>query len=262
MSGNYYVSSTLHGVNGVSFQGAAQAITYRELLDRDDVPGDFEELSVTFIDAEQNVIRRVVLPYGSDLSKLEYPELKAGEGDYVNWSGLSGNRLEGNLILEASENTNVTILSGSQQGSEKPVILAKGTFKEDAWIEIQDYAGKAPENAPLGSVCHFYRVILKNTDLKEGETTPVRILREEQGNATVYWLDHGKWTKLPSKSLGSYEEVEMLGTEGIFCIATLQKETPWAAILIISGLTIVIVLLLVVIRRLVKGQRKKEKPIY
>lgn len=259
MSENYYVSSSLYGVNGVSYQGAAQGVTYRELLDMGDVPAAFEELTITFIDSDQNFIRKLVLPYGADLSKLEYPDLKAGSGDYVNWSGLVGDRMEGNLVLEASENENVTILSGIREGEAKPVVLAKGTFKEEAGIRVEAYNGPAPEGIPLGSVCHYWRVTLENTSLDETAVTKVRLLREEEGKATVFRLDDGKWTKLDAKSLGSYEEVEMQGTDAVFCVATLDRQISWGVIAVIAGLSLVILCMLFVILHLVKKQRKQKR---
>lgn len=259
MTGNYYCSSSLYGINGVSYAGAAQAVTYGELLAMEGVPQAFGELSVTFLDADQNLIQKTVLPYGTKLSALEYPELKTQSGEYMEWEGLIGTVLEGNLVLQASEMTNVTILSGLQQGKEKPVALAEGTFTEEAKIQIEDYVGKTPEEAPVGSICHFYKVTLENTSLGEDAVTRVRLLREEEGDATVYRLDNGKWVKAKSKTLGSYEETEMHGTEAIFCVSTLKKEINWGMIIVIAVMTVVILVLLAVILKLIKKQKKQKE---
>ncbi len=259
MSGNYYCSSSLYGINGVSYAGVAQGVTYGELLAMENVPEAFSELSVTFLDADQNLISRKSLPYGTELSKLEYPDVKTPSGEYMEWKGLVGTRLEGNLVLQATEVTNVTILSGLQQGKEKPVALAEGTFTEEAKILIEDYSGAAPEEAPVGSVCHFYKVTLQNTNLGEEAVTRVRLLREEEGKASVYRLENGKWVKQSSKSLGSYEETEMRGTEGCFCVCTVRKEINWGTLLVIAALTLVILILLLVIVKLMKKQKKQKE---
>ncbi len=177
----------------------------------------------------------------------------------MEWEGMVGTRLEGNLVLQATEMTNVTILSGLQQGKEKPVALAEGTFTEEAKILIEDYSATAPEEAPVGSVCHFYKVTLKNTDLGEEAVTRVRLLREEEGKASVYRLENGKWVKQSSKSLGSYEETEMRGTEGCFCVCTVHREINWGTLLVIAALTLVILILLLVILKLVKKQKKQRE---
>ena len=167
--------------------------------------------------------------------------------------------MEGNLVLEASENENVTILSGIREGEAKPVVLAKGTFKEEAGIRVEAYNGPAPEGIPLGSVCHYWRVTLENTSLDETAVTKVRLLREEEGKATVFRLDDGKWTKLDAKSLGSYEEVEMQGTDAVFCVATLDRQVSWGVIAVIAGLSLVIICMLFVILHLVKKQRRQKR---
>lgn len=256
MTDNYYCSSSLYGINGISYAGTAQGVTYQELLAMENVPESFSELSVTFIDADQNLIRRTVLPYGTKLADLEYPDLKTQSGEYMEWQGLVGSVLEGNLVLQATEMTNVTILSGVQQGKDKPIVLAEGTFTEEAKLRIEDYNAAAPEDAPVGSICHFYKVTLENAALEDDTVTRVRLLREEEGEATVFRLDQGKWTKVASKTLGSYEEAEMRGTEAIFCVCTLKKEIHWSMIIVVAILTVVILFLLTVIISLMKKQKK------
>lgn len=259
MSGNYYCSSKLYGVNGVSSSGVAQAVTYQELLALPHASDVFSELTVSFIDADQNLIKKIILPYGTDLSTLQYPDIKTARGEYMEWYGLPGTVMEGNLVLQASEMTNVTILSGVQEGKNKPVALAEGTFTEEASIHIEDYAGSVPEEAPVGSICHFYHVTLENTTLGDAAVTRVRLLREEDGVAHVFRLDDGKWTKLNTKTLGSYEEVQMHGTEAVFCVAVLKKEINWGMIILIVLLVLVIFILLVVIFKLIKRQKKLKQ---
>lgn len=259
MAGNYYCNSSLYGINGVSLSGVAQAVSYQEMLSLENVPEAFSELGVTFIDADQNVLSRTELPYGTELSRLEYPEVKTASGEYMEWKGLTGKVLEGNLILQATEMTNVTILSGGQEGKNKPVALAEGTFTEEAMIHVEDYVGTAPADAPVGSICHFYKVWLENTELGGDTVTRVRLLRETEGKASVYRLDNGKWIKLTSKPMGSYEETQMQGTEAVFCVCVLKKQIDWTMILIVAALVVVIVGLLIVILELILKQRRRQK---
>lgn len=256
MTGNYYCSSYLYGINGTSTSGVAQAVTYQELLALDKVPEAFSELSVSFIDADQNLIQRVSLPYGYDLTKLEYPKVKTDNGEYMEWSGLQGEKLEGNLVLQAREMTLVTILSGEAQEKKRPIVLAEGTFTEKAKITVKEYAGSLPDNLPEGSVWHCYKVELENASLMPETVTRVRLLCEEEGDTFLYRLDGGKWVKLEIKKIGSYAETQMLGTEGVFCICTMEKSL---STVLLIGIVCAILLLLVLVVVITIGANRHKK---
>ena len=258
MSGNYYCSSSLYGINGVSSSGVAQSVTYQELLALDNVPEAFSELTVTFIDTDQNLIDRITLPYGYDLAQLAYPEVKTESGEYMEWSGLQGEKLEGNLILQTREMDLVTILSGDLVQKNKSVVLAEGNFTERAKVHAEDYVGKLPDNLPANCICHCYKVVLENATLDVGDVTRVRLLCEEEGETTIYRLDGDRWTKLGTKRIGSYEEAQMFGTQAIFCICTVEKKlSVYLLIIMGSCVTIVLTLLGILLGR--KRRRQKSR---
>lgn len=255
ISGNYYVSSKLYGINGVSYMGVAEPLTYEELLAREDVPTEFHRLTVTFIDGEENPIQSLELPYGADLTKLQYPHVAADSGDYMEWEGIEGDILEGNLVIQAVVTSNVTILSSNRGDGGRPLALAEGTFTETAVIRTEEYRGQLPGDVPVGAVCHAYQVILENTELEEDDTTRVRLYNVEGGHATVYRLEGDGWTRVTSKTVGSYEEVEMVGARSVFCVATVEKEQPILWILVTAALALVVLILAG--RPIIDKRRKK-----
>lgn len=254
---NYYVSSTLYGINGVSYMGVAEPITYVQMLTKEKANSSFDHLTITFIDEEEEVIKQTVVPYGADLCAIEYPNVKSPSGDYMEWTGLSGDTMEGNLVLQTVTTSNVTILSSAQKNEKKSVALAEGVFTEEATISVEEYTGSLPAEVPVGSICHGYHVSLEQTDLKASDVTRIRLYNTEKGKLSVYRLNEAGWEKLDSKKLGSYVEVEMLGTEGIFCVAALDKSIDYVMVI---GITVLCTLLLCgMVLYLRKQKRNKQK---
>jgi len=257
MEGNYYVSTKLYGINGVSYVGVAEPVSYQTLLTMENVPNAFWELTVTFLDTQENVVQASILPYGFELANLEYPSLKTDSGDYMEWEGFDGSTLEGNIVIQAVETSIVTVLSGEKNENQKAMVLASGTFTESSSVHIEEYAGKLPSNLAEGAKVHAYRVTMEKTGLEEDAVTKIRLLNIEQGTTTVYRLDQNKWRALNSKSMGSYEEVEMLGNEGVFCLVTEEEKTNWTAIGLAGGGGVVLALAAFVVVISKKKKRKK-----
>ncbi|MEC4630089.1 hypothetical protein VSS86_20410, partial [Bacillus safensis] len=48
VTGNFYVDNGVHGIDGISYTGVAQPISYEDLLDVKGLPAGFRQLKVTF----------------------------------------------------------------------------------------------------------------------------------------------------------------------------------------------------------------------
>lgn len=219
---NYYVGDSLYGINGVSYKSCAEAISYEELMEREDVPELFANLNVTFLDEQEQVVCTRQLPYGSDLALLEYPDLGADHGDYMEWEGLIGEALECNLVLQAVETANVTTLASTETEAGKPLALVSGVFTRKALLHAEYYTGPLPGEAE-GFEAYAYTVRGEYASLNGNSVTPIRLYRPGKGKVTVYGLRNGRWEKLPSHAIGSYEEVELIGEEGTFCLVYIKE---------------------------------------
>ncbi|MBP5223476.1 MAG: hypothetical protein J6Z35_10005, partial [Lachnospiraceae bacterium] len=254
---NYYVSSEYYGINGVSYVGAAEPVTYEKLLEKAADSSIFQHLYVTFIDADEKIIQKREMEYGADLQYLQYPDVYTPDGDYMEWEGFSGKRMEGNIVIQAVSTSNVTILSGKNGQGSKPIALAAGVFTEAAQIRVSEYQGELPAEEEPGEVCHAYRITLENTDLDKDSVSRIRLLREEPGKALIYRMEQGEWVKTESKSLGSYEEVEMKGTIGIYCIVTNTRDK---SLIPVIGISLAGVLAITFIISKIKAKNEAKKP--
>ena len=259
---NYYVSSRLYGINGVSYVGVAEPVTYEEMLTMQDVPAAFRQLEAVFVDADNNVVKRESIQYGESMESLEYPVIMTQAGDYIEWEGLEGDAIEGNLVIKAVPTSNVTILSSEEKRGNKSIALAEGVFTEAAYITAQglelSQIDALPEDAPVGSVCHIYQIDLKSTGLADEDVTRVRLLNEEGMKAVVYRQTADGWQRLDAKEVGSYTEVKMIGTEETFCIASYEKDSNVWMYVLIGGCVAVIGVLGAVIVRMKKKMPQKN----
>lgn len=258
---NYYVSSRLFGINGVSYVGVAEPITYEELVERPETNLAFRHMEAIFVDADDNVVKRENIKYGERLENLKYPVLQTEAGDYIEWEGLEGDVIEGNLVIKAVTTANVTILSSEEKAGNKSLALAEGIFTESAYISAEALDSSEvealPADAPVGSECHVYRITLKSTGLADEDVTRLRLLNEEGRKAVIYrQTENNGWQKLDSKKAGSYTEVEMIGTENIFCIASYEKESNLWIVILVGGCIAVIVVLGAIIVKLKKEKRE------
>lgn len=227
LSGNRFVSSALGGVDGISYQDAAQPVSYESLLASGSLPSAFTHLEVVFVDEDGQVLRRTELPYGADLTSLEYPQLALADNSYADWEQPATATMEGSIILRAGAAANVTILSSREKLLGKALALAEGVFTQEAALTAADSGEAPPAGLPENASAHVRTLTLENTGLSGSSALRVRLLQEDSGTATVFALRDGVWEELPSETVGQYLQVEMTGAEQTFCIVTQPPVDRW-----------------------------------
>lgn len=253
---NYFVSSTLYGIDGISYAGIAEPITYEALLAVPDIPEDFSHLQILFVDGNGKVVQRMEMEYGADLSDLEYPLLAAEDGSYTDWQGQVGSRMEGNIILRSEDISNVTILSSPEKVSGRSIALAEGAFTENAEIHVTAAGIEPPEALKEGSTSAVYTVTLEHTGLSGESITRVRLLGDEERKVIIYALSEGQWQEQPAKQIGRYMEVSMTGTEATFCVVT-QAQNSLVTYLII-GITLMAAVIVITIISMYRKHKKAK----
>ena len=158
VSGNRYSCSTLGGVNGFSFAGQAEPVTYEELLRLSDA-ALFRTVTVT-LRAEGETLEVREVPFGGRIGTL--PTLPDKEGQQWQWDEEASQPMYHGTTVEGRYVRPITTLS---TGEEVPLFLAQGVFRQGqkllvretepilaaiegqsvpiAWtVSVTDYAGK------------------------------------------------------------------------------------------------------------------------
>ena len=135
---NLYVSGRPAGVDDVARVGQATPVEAQELLDMEDVPGDFDSLTLRFV-VEGRTIQTLTLPFGGSVSELPHVENK--DEKYWKWDEFDREHIYHSMRIEGKYYApNTTIDSGE----EPPKFLVEGLFYQGQRLLVADYAPELP----------------------------------------------------------------------------------------------------------------------
>ncbi len=226
ISGNYYCSSKLFGIDGVSYENIAEPVTYEELIAMKNAAKDFSDLKIVFMNPDGNIVREYDCEYGQSLSDISYPQFATPEGRYISWKGAVTDTAEGNVVMHAEITDNISILASTEKINGKAAALAQGAFTEKSELIAEtltlNESGLTESGIKIeeGSFVKVYRAELKGTRLKDDSTTKLRLYDGQEYSAKAYVLDGDSWKEIPSKRIGRYVEVEMTGTKAVVLIVS------------------------------------------
>ena len=212
LTDNCFVSDTLGGVDGISYTGQAEPVTYGNLLDLG-APTEFSSFTLTFM-ADDVEVKQVPFAYGKGIQEEDIPAVPEKEGFYGAWEEFDRTALTFDDTIEAVYTPWVTTLS-----DEEGTILAEGTFAPETALEVSAEQGETP--AAKGAV------LLHQSVRVDGGTpfTALRVLRPEGTRRVELWCrtEQGPWRQLTCTKEGSYLRAELeaeaaelclIGTEG------------------------------------------------
>ena len=242
VSGNRFVSDTLGGIDGVSYAGKAEPVTYETLLQMEGIPQDFSSFTLTFTANGKNVAT-VPFTYGQALSDL--PEVPEREGYYGSWEPFDAARLTADDTIEAVYVPWVTTLA-----SEDGTILAEGQFSPNTALRTQ----AVQEQPPAADLQVFGQWSVSTSD--GTPFTALRIAGPEDAQRVTVWrqTDRGTWEKLTSTKAGSYLRVELDADSAVICLT----EASWnpMVLIVLAAILAACLLVLLIIRRLGRKRRR------
>lgn len=275
VTGNYYVSDRVHGIDNIGYVGVAEPITYEELLSVEQLPEQFSHLKVIYR-VDDIYLGSEEVGYGEQLNRLNFPQIPAKEGCYGVWPDVSDCRMGGIFVVQGSYKNNVTVVqSGGNAEAEaaadtvesagesqwnRPYALIENVFTEEAVLTAK-VSDRTPPAQAAKSQCVVYEVTLENGGIGETDTFALRILNPYE-EALVYGYREGAWTECASKSRGQYLQVEMTGAQQYFCVV--EATSDRGLILFVAAAAAAVIFVLAVLlrkgaaRRRLRQQKKEE----
>lgn len=267
---NFFVSNKLGGIDEVSYSGIAEALTYEELLQKG-VPSQFRHLQLTFI-SDGNVIERMEVEYGKELSQIEFPDAPRTEGNYGKWPDVTDMTMDSNITLEAEYYDNITTLSSTEtvipakqdsgEGLNKPYAYIDGIYTDDAVLnvlheELDAHETKARVGKNADSV--IYEITVDGGNLSDGTISKIRIYNPYENVKTVMEKTNanGDWEEIGYKEYGNYIQINMTGNDGIYCIVSNDGSYVWIAC--IAGGAAAVLLGIIIMRRRARKVSKLHK---
>lgn len=213
LSGNRFVSETLGGVDGISYAGKAEPVSYEALLEMPGVPEAFSRLALVFT-AGGETVAQVPFRYGQALETL--PPVPEREGFYGAWESFDQTRLTFDRTIEAVYTPWITTLS-----DEEGQILAEGRFTPDTTLRVQSAAVPLPETGrrTWGPW---------SVETSGGASfTALRLACPEDVRhvAVRRWTEQGTWETLPAEQAGSCLRVELEDASAVLCLT--ETDNGW-----------------------------------
>lgn len=257
VSGNFFVSGVLNGIDDVSYAGVAEPITYAQMLAEEGIPLQYRHLQITFV-ANDKVVDQIEVKYGRSLSEIEFPQTPPVPGSYGKWPDVTDMTMQGNITLEAEYSDTITTLTSvekstvaaenAEEGPDRPYAYVEGVYTDDAVLSasaVEYTAQQTKEEVKQKAESVVYEIRVEDGGLSADTVSKVRLLNPYGSIRTVFGLVDGAWQEIGYKEYGQYIQVEMAGPSAAYCIVSDDKGGTWifyaaggAAILILAGIII------------------------
>ena len=197
---NLFVSCRPAGIDGISYTGKMQSVSYEELLQRENLPEVFREIKVRFIGPGGKIIREDKVEFGGSVT--DYPEVPLDGVRCWVW--------ESDGLTDIYHSTDVfgdyyNPASTLSTGEDVPMFLVEGTFYDGMELTVEETVNDSAEG-PVSC----WRVYVTGY---QGELT-VRMFAEETGRVYVYGMD-GTRREVSASTDGRYKVFKMQNGESV-----------------------------------------------
>ncbi len=263
---NYFVSDSLNGIDGVSYAGLAQSVSYEELLETVGLPSAFRHLTITLI-AEDRVVEELEVKYHTPLSLVEFPEPPEVAGSYGKWPDVSDQVMESALILEAEYYDTITTLPSVETAlaaeagePDRPYAYLDGFYTDEAELNVEMTewtAAQAREEGVRAKADSVVYIVRLSNGGAADTVSKLRLYNPYKEVRAVYRKTGEEgWQEISYQEYGQYLQVEMQGETAEYCI--LSREGSLLQMLGLGAAAVLVLLLAFAVWR--KKGKAKPKP--
>ena len=245
-TGNYFVSETLGGIDGVSYAGKAEPLAFDDfasLAVEENLPAAFSTVTLTFV-ADGNVVQDIPVEYGSSLDASSLPEIPARDGCTARWEDFDAEHIVFDETVNAVYTPFVTVIESAEQRDGRAILLAEGSFGDGSLTLTQSDAAPAATAA--------------------AESWQFALPAESSGQILLHYLPtdahtdiylrgaDGSWRKADVTEDGSY--LVFAVQDGEDTLAAVPRRTLPLPLLIGVGVAALLLLVLVL-----RGSRRRHR---
>ena len=198
-SGNYFVSETLGGIDGVSYAGQAEPLSFQEFCDltaQEGMPDEFRNVTLNFV-ASQVTVKAVTVEYGAAFDMANAPELPAKGGYTAEWSDFDHDHVVFDQTIEAVYTPLDSVVQSGDTRNGLPILLAEGAF---GTAEVTLTPSSESPGA-VGTLLECWEITLP----EDHSDSHVLHYLAPSDNTVVYLRDaDGSWRKVDTTEDGSY----------------------------------------------------------
>lgn len=261
LENNFYTHPRLGAVDGISYSGKAQAVSYEELLKLKGLPEEFGQLKLSFV-ADGEVVAELPFEYGGSIDESELPAVPEKQGYSGSWAEHDYSGLYFSDTVEAVYTYRQGTLAVEKPGGEeeKALVLAEGSFDSKAQLSLREFTGAGPD-IEQASIREKWVLEIEGAQA-DGEyrihyLSPEPL--EHRGSIELYSFEGGVWKRLDTRPSGSYLIFDCQGDSMVFCAVEIVK--PVNTALLICGGALAAAVAVVLTARCVKKKKTKTEPI-
>ncbi len=210
---NYYAESDIGGVDGFSFSGQADPVSYEQLLALTDNAPVFSTITVSFV-VEGETVQTLELPFGGAVAEM--PKVPDKDGKYWVWDEFNADSVYYSCTIGGAYRSLIPTLS---TGEEVPVILVEGAFYDTQFLTAQPYeADLASIGAAEDKVAASYTLLVSGeadeltARLRAEKNGKLYLLGEDGALAETDYTRDGSYIVFPIRNGGSLVYVETFDT--------------------------------------------------
>ena len=249
VTGNTFVDEGCAGIDGVSYAGIAEPMSYEDFLQQNGLPAAFSTLTLRFMD-EDTMVAQCEVPYGGSLADEDVPVVPAKEGSYGEWDTTDFSNITFDMTINAEYSQLVTARESGAERDGRAILLMEGSFATTEALTLTE-SSDAPTAVgtyleswtfdPEGDVSHTMRYLAP----------------DGPDNVEVYLQTPDGWQKAETTVDGSYLKFTApAGTTGLAAFRLPASKVPLIAAC--AGGAAALVLVLVFLRKKRKARKAKK----
>ena len=255
---NYFVHETEAGIDGISYAGKAEGMSYEAFMARDGIPAEFSSFAVTFT-ANGEVVKTITFAYGGSIDESQIPDCPTVEGNYGSWPEHDYSHLTFDLEVKAEYTAVSTVVAGDlyADNSRTPIVLAEGVFDPATDVHITSAEDDGPTLRGNQQLYMKYNVEILNDTVEDDtdNTVSLRVYAPDTGASyTVYTCQNGTWASTSSSRDGSYLVFKTMDRDLQFAVVKAHHGPLFYILIVLIVLAVIVaVLRLLYCRKLKKA---------
>lgn len=215
MKGNYFVQKELAAVNGISYTGKAEPISYEKLISVKGLPVLFTSFRLNFV-ADGKELTSIFLQYGDTIPKDKIPNVPVKKGYFGEWDMNDFTDLTFDGTVEAVYKQYITTLASKQKRDNGlSAILVDGLFTSSSSLTVSE--GERVDSFNGEPVLDQWTVSVTD-DGKASHRVRYLAPGRQTSGIYIYILKNGKWKKTDYTVNGTYILFKMKGSEAAFIV--------------------------------------------
>ena len=218
LSGNHFVHETLGAIDGISYSGMAEPLSYEELLRQEGLPEPFRTLRLSFV-ADGELVKQIEFSYGGGIRMDQIPPVPEKEGYTGDWPSYDYSRLYYSAVIEAVYMPRQGALASKLTRDDSPmaIVILEGDFEKSTQVNLREFREDDPPELE-GTVREKW--VMQLSRAEDDQHYSLRYLPpavERNSRIVLYVREDGAWRRVDTEKTGSYLSFDCSGSRVVFC---------------------------------------------